>query len=179
MQISDWVQVGSTLFLGLCALFVPYLSEIVRRKAFSPKIKVNFQLSPPFCHLTSFRSNLSVYPLINESVYYFRFEVINDGKSRVNHCEVVLENLWIYDSSQAPQIYPNFSPVNMNLVSASGPFIDINPSRRIFCDIGHISSKNYQQNIERSKFIDIPGCTGNDLRFLFDLSQYFFLNRIV
>lgn len=174
MQTADWVLIGSTVFLGACALFVPCLSEIVRRKAFAPKPKIVFQLSPPFCHMTSFRSPPQKQPPVNEFVYYFRFQVVNLGKSRANHCEVVLENLWIYDASQTPQPFPNFSPVNMNWVGASNSFVDINPGRKMFCDIGHISSSTYQNMHERNVFVDIPGCTGNDLRFLFDLSQYFY-----
>ena len=174
MQISDWVLVFTALFLGACALFVPYLSEILKRRAFAPNLKVNFELSPPFCHKTNWRSRRRVQPSVNEPVYYFRFQVKNKGKSRANRCEVVLENLWIYDSSQTPQLYPNFSAVNMVWVGATNPFVDINPDRRIYCDIGHISSPSYQDSIEREGFIDIPGFSGGDLRFMLDLSQYFY-----
>ena len=174
METSNWVLICSTLFLGACALFVPYLSEVIKRKAFAPKPKIDFKLSPPFCHRTYFRSHPQAQPQVNEPAYYFRFQVVNQGKSRANQCEVVLENLWIYDSSQTPQLYPNFSPINLNWVGASRPFADINPDRRIFCDIGHISSPNYQCTVESSNFIDIPGNSGNDLRFVLDLSQYFY-----
>jgi hypothetical protein len=174
MQVSDWVLILTALFLGSCALFVPYFSEIIKRKAFAPNPKINFQLSPPFCHKTYWRSQPNINPQVEEPVYFFRFQIINEGKSRANRCEVVLENLWIYDSSQTPQLHPNFSPVNMVWVGAASHFVDINPGRRMFCDIGHISSQAYQNSAEQRNFIDIPGTTGNDLRFLFDLSQYFY-----
>ena len=174
MDTSDYVLIFSTLFLGSCALFVPYLSEVIKRTAFAPKPKIIFKLAPPFCHKTYFRSHPQTQLQVNEPVYYFRFNVVNLGKSRANRCEVVLENLWVYDSSQTPQIYPNFSPINLRWVSVSTSFADINPERGIFCDIGHISSASHQRGVESSTFIDIPGCSGNDLRFVLDLYQHFY-----
>lgn len=174
MEITDWILMLTALFLGACALFVPYLAEIVKRKAFAPNLKILFELAPPFCHQTSWSSP-------EEPVYYFRFQVVNEGKTQARLCEVVLENLWIYDSANNPQPYPNFSPVNMVWVGASNEFININPNRRVFCDIGHISSANYQRKIEQNIFIDLPGYRGNDLRFVLDLRQIFYsqLNCLV
>jgi len=174
METTDWIYILGTLFLGACALFVPYLAEIVKRKAFAPNLKILFELAPPFCHQTNWRSPPSSPIQIEEPVYYFRFQVVNEGKTQAKQCEVVLENLWIYDSANNPQLYPNFSPVNMIWVGASNEFININPKRRFFCDIGHISSANYQRKIEQNGFIDIPGYRGNDLRFVLDLRQIFY-----
>jgi hypothetical protein len=176
MQVSDYTLILTSIFLGACALFVPYLSEVFKRKAFAPDPRIEFKLEPPYCHKTFFRSKPNVQPQVEEPVFYFRFIMENRGKSRANRCEVVLENLWIYDASQTPIPYPNFSPVNMVWVGvgATGPFVDINPRRRIFCDIGHISSKRYQQQYEKEKLIDVLGYTGDDLRFLLDLGQYFY-----
>ena len=140
METSDWVLVLTSIFLGACALFVPYLAEIVKRKAFSPALKIDFKLKPPFCHKTSWRSPQQVQPSVNEPVYYFRYQVINEGKSRANNCEAYIEKLWIYDASNTPQLYPNFSPINMVWVGSQSAVVNINPGRKIFCDIGHISS---------------------------------------
>lgn len=174
MEITHWILMLTALFLGACALFVPYLAEIVKRKAFSPNLKILFELAPPFCHRTSWRSPPGSSTQIEEPVYYFRFQVVNEGKTQARQCEVVLENLWIYDSANNPQLYPNFSSVNMIWVGASNEFINVNPNRRVFCDIGHISSANYQREIEQNKFIDIPGYRGNDLRFVSDLRHIFY-----
>jgi hypothetical protein len=174
METIGWIYILGTLFLGACALFVPYLAEIVKRKAFAPNLKILFELAPPFCHQTSWRSPLGSPTQIEEPVYYFRFQVANEGKTQARLCEVVSENLWIYDSANNPQPYPNFSPVNMIWVGASNEFININPNRRVFCDIGHISSQNYQREIEQNRFIDILGYRGNDLRFVLDLRQIFY-----
>ncbi|MHA1541918.1 MAG: hypothetical protein ACTSQH_02980 [Candidatus Hodarchaeales archaeon] len=174
MEITDWILILTALFLGACALFVPYLAEIVKRKAFAPNLKILFELAPPFCHQTSWRSPPGSPTQIEEPVYYFRFQVVNEGKTQARLCEVFLENLWIYDSANNPQPYPNFSPVNMIWVGASNEFININPNRRVFSDIGHISSANYQREMEQNRFIDIPGYRGNDLRFVLDLRQIFY-----
>jgi len=174
MEITEWILIFTALFLGACALYVPYCAEMVKRKAFAPNLKILFELAPPFCHQTSWRSTLGSPTQIEEPVYYFRFQVVNEGKTQARLCEVVLENLWIYDSTNNPQPCPNLSPVNMVWVGASNEFININPNRRVFCDIGHISSANYQREIEQNRFIDLPGYRGNDLRFGLDLRQIFY-----
>jgi len=170
MEIKDWILIFTALFLGACALFVPYLAEVVKRKAFAPNLKILFELAPPFCHQTSLRSPTQ----IDEPVYYFRFQVANEGKTQARLCEVVLENIWIKDSANNPQPYSNFSPVNMVWVGTSNEFININPNRRVFCNIGHISSANYQRKVEQNRFIDLSGYIGNDLRFVLDLRQIFY-----
>ena len=36
---GDWVLIGTTLFLAVVALFVPYLAEILKRSYFSPSLR--------------------------------------------------------------------------------------------------------------------------------------------
>lgn len=173
MEIANTgkILIVTSLFLGACALFVPYLSEILKRNLFAPKLKILFKLEPPYCRQTDYRSLVNSF---KEPVYYFRFQVLNIGKTQAKLCEVVLENLWIYNAANKPQLYKNFSPVNMIWVGISDQFININPNRRVFCDIGHISSPNYQKEKEYRKFIDLPGYTGNDLRFVLELHRIFY-----
>ena len=66
LKSSDWVMIGTALFLGACALFVPYLAEIIKMKWFAPSLKIRVSQSHPFCHLTK-RGDGS-------PVYYFRFQ---------------------------------------------------------------------------------------------------------
>ena len=40
MQGSDWVLIGTAIFLGAVALFVPYLAELIKRKWFAPDLKI-------------------------------------------------------------------------------------------------------------------------------------------
>ena len=171
---TDWILMGTALFLGICALFVPYLAEIVKQKAFAPRLKILFELAPPFCHKTTWRYPPGSQQRLEEPVYYFRCLVVNEGKTQARLCEVVLENFWIYDSAGKPQVYPNFSPVNMRWVGTTGEFININPKRRVFCDLGHISSEKYQRVLEQERFIDIAGYEGSDLRFKLEGLRVFY-----
>jgi len=174
------VYIGGTLLLGACALFAPYFAEVIKLKWFSPKIEIKFQLLPPFCHQTRWRTRTPPPPFpqpkteIDEPVYYFRFLVINEGKSRANNCEICLENLWIYDVSQTPRLHPNFSTVNMAWSgNQKNQFVNINPGRKMYGDIGHISSKDYQEQYEKKDFIDVREDSGESLRFKFELPRYF------
>ncbi len=170
MTTSDWVLIATALFLGAVALFVPLLSEIVKRKAFSPKIEIEFDLSPPFCHKTYWRSPAD--PTFEEAVFYFRLRIINTGKSQAKLCESVLEDLCIYDSADRPIKLTNFSPVNLRWSGGiSSQYLNINPGRRIFCDIGHLSSPNYQAGGGNGVAIDIPGQHLGGLRFFLDLGS--------
>lgn len=174
MATSDWILIFTALFLGACALFVPYFAEIVKRWKLAPELKILFELASPFCHKTSFRPPPTSQIQFEEPAYYFRFQVVNEGKTQAKLCETVLENLWIYDAANIPRLYPNFSPINMIWVGSSNEFININPKRKIFCDIGHISSASYQEEIEQKKLIDIRGYTGTDLRFVIDQFRIFY-----
>jgi len=159
------------------ALFVPYLAEVIKRFCFKPKLKMIFKLTPPFCHKTEIRSQPRAQHKVCEPVFYFRFKIINEGKSRAYNCEVILENLWIYDSSKLgkPKLYPNFSPLNLAWSGNHSKDVrNINPGREIFCDIGHIASKAYQISSEKNKYIDVPSHYEEALRFMLELPKFFF-----
>ena len=170
LSYSDWVLIGTSIFLGIVALFVPYLAELVKRKAFSPKLKIGHRNSPPFS-LHTFWSNRKT-PEVREPVYFFRFQIKNDGKSQARRCEAILETLWLFDASGKPHLYENFSPVHLRYDEIGTRFVDINPKRKVFWNIGHISSYSYQEQSESNLFTDVPGDHENQLRFLFDLLEY-------
>lgn len=171
MRTPDWILIFTALFLGACALLAPYVAEIVKRKFFAPRLKILFDLAPPFCRKTTAKSQ-SADP-VSHPIYYFRFQVLNKGKTQAKLCEAVLENLWVFSPDQTPQSYQDFSPINMGWSWSSEEFININPDRRIFADIGHISSRAYQSAQESHKFIDLPGYNGKDLRFVLDIRELF------
>lgn len=164
----------ATLFLGLIAISGPFISKWAERT----ELKVLFELDSPFCHKTVFKfKGVQRRP---EPVYYFRLRVENEGRSPAKKCEVVLENLWVSEDDDIPKKFQNFSPVNLLWVTGSeGPrpqYIDINPKRGYFCDIGHISSMQYQREIERDDFNDAlgyPSCTRNHSCFMLALLQVF------
>lgn len=159
LTINDWVLIGTSLFLGAVALFVPYLAEKLKRSYFSPKLSLEFDLSPPDCHLTRSKgyakTQAGLVP-IDEPDYYFRFRVQNKGQSQARRCEAVLEKMYIADASGKFREPSPFTPVN--LIWGSGyasEFVDINPGRRFFCDLCHIPSAQLQ-TIESSagKYVD-------------------------
>jgi hypothetical protein len=89
MDTSDWVKIGTTAALGSIALFVPTLSEIVKRNLFRPKLRIDYDHNPPYSHLTS--SAPVNNPSLRTPVYYFRFGVENTGGSQARLCEAVLK----------------------------------------------------------------------------------------
>jgi hypothetical protein len=174
MLITDWVLICTALFLGACALFVPYFSELIKRYIFSPNLTITFDQSPPLCHKTFLRSKPDSKEQYNEPAYYFRFFIENTGKSTARQCEAVLKNIWIYDSANNPLLFENFAPVIVWWSGTSEPYVNINPMRNFMGNIGHISSPKHQKERERSRFIDIPDHDGNELRFMFDLHQTYY-----
>jgi len=167
LTTTEWILLGTTLFLGVTALFVPFISEWIKRGLFAPKLKIEFSFAPPYCHKTTWKPT-------NDPVYYFRFMVKNEGKSQARHCEVVLEELWTMDASGIYQQEKNFSPVNLRWVGLAEQFININPKRRLFCDIGHLSHPNFQANQRSPDFQLSGGQDPEDLKFFFDLQIFFF-----
>lgn len=171
MTASDWVIVGTSLFLGIAALLAPYIAELLKREWFAPKLEISYRHAPPYSLRTEWRG-----ANVNEPVFYFRFEAVNRGKSQAKLCEAILEELWIFNVAGEAFKLQNFSPVNLHWAGYDGiVYRNITPGRRgIYCDIGHISSPQYQQQHEKVKphFIDIQGREGTSMRFLFDEIQY-------
>ncbi|MCJ7645904.1 hypothetical protein MUO65_03230 [bacterium] len=176
LKVSDWVMILTALFLGACALFVPFLAELIKRKLFAPRLTIKFSQVHPYCHLTK--------RVDGSTVYYFRFRVLNEGGSQARLCEALLEELWLADSAGNFIQEENFSPVNLTWVGEyvqSGPylipkqFININPKRKVFCDIGHISNPDFQRDVEKSQFY--LERDSQELKFFFDSTVKFFAQR--
>jgi len=87
---------------------------------------------------------------IDEPVFYFRFQVANEGRSQARKCEAVLENLSIADTVGNFGEDTNYTPVNLIWGSSYGEFVEINPGRRFFCDLLHIPSQKYQDMAKQS-----------------------------
>ena len=171
LTVSDWVLIATTAFLGAIALSVPYLSELSKRKAFAPKLRMDFVEQPPSARLSSWRS--SVDPTLEEPVYAFHLRVSNEGKSLARQCEVLLEAVWLYDASGRPQRLEDFSPTNIRPGAFGTLFANLNPGRPpLLWNLGHISSRAHQKREEARLFVDVPGRRGAGLRFLLDLAEY-------
>ena len=166
MQVSDLVAIGVALFLGTCALLAPYAAEKLKRKWFSPKLSIEFELAPPFCHLTCWKlPNQENRP----PVYYFTFSVTNKGRSLADGCEARLEELWVADSSGTFIKEKAFRPVNLFREKNNR----LSPDRYMFFNLGHISFPEHQREHEKSSSVKIDK---NDerLRFTLDANSYFF-----
>lgn len=174
LKPTDRVMIVTTLFLGIIALIVPYFSERFKRKLFSPTCIFSFSLSPPDCHLTNWTE---VSNIIEKPVYYFRFLITNTGKSTLLNCENVVEEIWHFDSSGKPIKVKNFSPVNLKWSGQHGKqFINLNPGRREFCDIGYMPTLAYQKNqsiTQNSILQNISGYNKQELRFAFEFAKNF------
>jgi len=166
MTSSDIALISTTIFLGAVALFVPFFAELLKRKLFCPVLKVSFTLAQPACHKTHWSN---VPEESKKSVYYFRFEVENKGKSTCRNVENSIENVWKCNAESIPIKLNDFTPVNLKWsLNHEKTQQDINPGRRVFCNIGHLPTKSFQKayNI----LIDPPGYEGDDLRLVLDLS---------
>lgn len=184
MQTSDWVLICSTMVLAGTALIAPHVYDWIKRKLFAPKVEIAFSNEPPYCHQTirkvqSMADTQVPIPIFRTfPVHYCRFIVHNKGKAQAKLCEVILEEIWIADSAEKFHKDLNFSPVNLNWVGFKGqPYININPDRRIFCDIGHISSPEYQKDFEYSQYALMSEEDQQKLKFFFDLLIKYFAQR--
>lgn len=102
--------------------------------------------------------------------YYFRFGVLNKGRSKAKNCEVVLENVLAGDKTVKPGNYKDISFVNMNWSTTSSRrevsgdvFVDINPNRTRYCNLcfvnGHIKNdfnEDFRQELQRIKGVEDP-----------------------
>jgi hypothetical protein len=107
MQTSDWVLLGTSIGLATVALIAPYVGARLIAWWRRPKLVVTYKHAPPNAHKTYFKERKSEH-----EVYYFRFEVFNDGRSPADACEAVLEELWCANSANQLRKIENFSPVN-------------------------------------------------------------------
>ena len=167
---SDWVLIGTSLFLGTVALFVPYFAELLKRHFFAPSLVLSFEEEPPTCIRTFWGSPSD--PSFHEPVFFLRFQICNEGKSQAKLIETILEELWIYDASGKPYKLKSFSPVNLRYDSVGSQNINLNPKRRISWPIGHISSPKYQDTQEKQIRIDVPGRDKNMLAFILELLEF-------
>jgi len=80
---SDWIFIICTLILAIIALFGPYINEIWKRKKFAPKLRIAFQKEYPY-----------VAEPAGDNLYSICFGVKNEGNSKANNCEVIMEEFY-------------------------------------------------------------------------------------
>ncbi|MDO8682340.1 MAG: hypothetical protein Q7N50_02520, partial [Armatimonadota bacterium] len=171
------VLVVTTLFLGIVALAVPYVSELVKRRFYAPELLLEFDQTPPDCHITKLKTInlLGGIPYGEEPIYYFRFRVTNNGKSQAKRCEPVVERLSVADASGNFIPYKRYTPVSL-IWGSSYPteFVDINPKRRFYCDLFHIPNKKCQEKHSTVAYVNPPDGENFDLGIILNVKAAFY-----
>jgi hypothetical protein len=168
LSTTDWVLIGTSLLLAIIALIVPYLSELLKRRMFAPKLVIHFEEEPPGCHKTSIRG-----PGIDEPVFYFRFLVSNEGKSLAKNCEAVVENVLEADAAGNFSAYPRYTPINLGWGSGYDEFVNINPGRRFFCDLIFVPSAAFQSS-NMAAYVNPSGCAAFPLGAILAVRKAFY-----
>jgi len=134
-------------------LAVAVFQDHIQRHFFYPQLALDFIFGPPDCHKTEFRNTQTMEKLAD--AYYFRFSLINIGKTPAELCEVVLEKFLPWDEEKRDfRENDRWNPVNLKWAGFDTEFRTINPGRKVFCDIGFVTSKSNPSvdEILRNKF---------------------------
>lgn len=168
LSFGDMVLIGSTLILAATAFTAPYVIERWKHKFFAAKLCFEFFHRAPYCHRTKMRTGSGTFP-----VDYFRFVVVNEGKSQAEQCEAVLEMIRKENSSGGLEEWVDFSPVSLRWSGVrDSKYVIIQPGRKIFCDIGRI---HHPQHEPESAYKDISEEEKRKNKFFFELWQTFFV----
>jgi hypothetical protein len=177
LNTHEWILIGTTLFLGFVALFVPYFSELIKRYYFAPSLIIEFEEKSPDCHKTTCKTwnPQTGEVLYDEPFYQFRFRVKNEGKSQAKRCETVVQKLFIANSAGNFEPYKPYTPVNLNWGSGYGEFVDINPFRTFFCDLLSIPYRDQQDRfVKAEKYINPPETTPYEYGIILNVKNIFF-----
>lgn len=167
LDIKDWIQISSIVILASVAFIAPYVIERWRHAYRSPKLKISFRLSSPYCHKTQMIGENFSFP-----AFYFRFMVENVGLTQAEDCEVFLEH--IYRENSAGEMVPikNFSPTNLKWSGLRDPFKrTFQPGRKIFCDIGRIHHPDHGY---KSLYKDISEKDQKKSKFIFEFPEIYY-----
>jgi len=167
MTNSDWVLIGTTILLALVAFSAPYVIERWKYKFYSAKLKFIFYHKPPYCHITQMTGSGGSFP-----VYYFRFIIMNEGKTQADQCEVLLQKIYKANSAENFKEISGFTPVRLKWSGMEKEkYLTIQPERKIFCDIGRIHQINHQPD---SVFREISADDKEKNKFFFEMPERFY-----
>lgn len=158
LKTNDLVYILGTLILAGIAIFRESLTKMFLK----PELEIIYENYPPYSHQTKMDFNIYdpitgklIDAIRDVPVYYFSFLVLNKGKKQAKNCEAILEGISRKDEN-GNWIKENYIPANLKWVMEGKPqFISINPERRIYCNIGHITHPDYQ-NREPSDWRFMP-----------------------
>jgi hypothetical protein len=168
LSFSDIGLIASTLILAVTAFTAPYLIERWKHKFFAPKLRLEFFHRPPYCHLTEMRTGSLKF-----LVYYFRFIVVNEGRSQAEQCEAVLEMIGKENSDGRLEEWVGFSPASLIWSGVTnGKYLTVQPGRKIFCNIGRIQ---HPQHEPKSVYKDISAEEEKSNKFFLELQKRLFV----
>lgn len=143
MTLTDWVYIFCTLCLAIVALVAPYISELIKRKKFAPKLKVMFQKESPYIGEPVIGKTVVGGKLVRENLYDFCFGVKNEGNSKAKNCEVIIEEFYFKnkkgDLIENNRDFPAVLPWTVGSKHYCGPF-DIFPKANKFFHMFYIST---------------------------------------
>jgi len=94
MDLTNWVYIFCTLCLAIVALVAPYISELIKRKMFAPKLKIMFQKEYPYIGEPITGKPITVRQPVGDNLYDICFGVKNEGNSQAKNCEVIIEEFY-------------------------------------------------------------------------------------
>ena len=174
MNWELWTIWGTTAILAGSAFAIAFLSPIIKDWLVSPNLDFEFEHGPPCCHLTEMlRFQLMDGKPCNRTrfpVYYFRFVVVNNGRSPAYDYDVVLENVWERDAAGNFDKWKNFSLCNLKWAGGPPKAVPktIHHNRRVFCDIGRI---HHPDNKDESAYIGFSKEERRANKLLFEIPE--------
>jgi len=143
MTLTDWVYIFCTLCLAIVALVAPYISELIKRKKFAPKLKVTFQKEYPYIGEPVIGKPVVGGKLVRDNLYDFCFGVKNEGNSKAKTCEVIIEEFYFKnkkgDLIENNRDFPAQLRYTVGSKSYLGP-VDILPKANKFFHIFYIGT---------------------------------------
>lgn len=104
-------------------------------------------------------------------LHYYRIRVRNAGPAQAQSCEVVLEGIWFRRNDAWVKVdYWEADNLHWAREMQSPRERHINRDRRVFADIGHVSSQNRLRTDKMSgRIIDWPSGRSDEPRLVLDL----------
>ena len=108
--------------------------------------------------------------------FIYRLEVANEGKSQARKCEAVIEGLWQADAAGEYKPFPRYTPVSLIWGSGNEDVVDINPGRRLYCDLFTVPAAPYQRLMRGmfGAYIDPQGTPEFDVGLVLCVKSAFF-----
>lgn len=171
ISVADLISLLSVIPLVVIALF----QEHFKNWFFAPKLKIQFELNPPYCSKTPFYTFAENKVTLATEAYYFRIRVVNKGRSSAKLCEVVMAELLVEDEGEfRPVKYSQQVNLKWDTGKTKDAYITLNPSPvGMLCDICYIS-KAYEPTLFHLEYLYKiggyqPDSLGSQVRYRFTI----------